>query len=460
MENQLLAIPNWHDIWMDHFTMDPSSFALRFSENKEWPIREIADQIHCYPRAIAKLGPLHRPGMVYRREALEQSSGWAVAGWRAKTWIRLLQQERENPKNTHDVLRCSNTSGKNDHLPLVADLTGGLGIDTATFAMEGANVHYCEKNSGILAVARHNHALLGCSNNIQYHNDDSFRWLGSWKSRKNPDSNNGNKPFHLVYIDPSRRKNGRRVISIEKSDPVISDHTELIRSVANRYLVKLSPVLDLAEIERKLPDCKRIIAVSVDGEVKELLADCIPGILPLHEFLHQKPELHAVIIDQTGELSFHFSSIEDFGGSDIGNSIFKKVCKQENQEQSKSKKHTFFLFEPDPAIIKTGLVDEICRQFGLMRMNRNTSYLRGDFLYTSFPGKSYRIVHEFPYKPRQIKKWLDHNECTRVQIHKRGFPLSVDQLYKKLDCVMGSDAHLIATVNAKDDLVIFIAETL
>ena len=541
MKNQLLAIPGWYARWMHHFNMDPAGFALRFSDNNEWPIREIAEQIHCYPRAIAKLGPLHLPGMIYRREALEQSSGMSIAVWRAKTWISYIQHKRENPEDTPYIQKNSNSSVNNDDKPLIADLTGGLGVDTAAFALEGTNVHYCERNPDILEIARHNHTFLGCSTNIQYHNDDSFHWLGSLKSKedsaakKKPKPPKSSKLFNLVFIDPSRRKNGRRVISLEKSEPVITDHIELIRSVAERYLIKLSPVLDLTEIERKLPDCKRIIAVSVHGEVKELLADCIPSCgekrskatpgespemrdlhrisshqesvrsgkipnnidpdLPGYDLLHQKPEKHAVILDQTGGLSFHIYSKKNGYGTNCGIASFENDDMHGNQEFSISETPSNFIFEPDPAIIKMGLVDELSREFGLRRVNRNTPYLYGDLagragdpagragdvagcagdpagrcgdpaelsgggIHASFPGKCYRIIQEFPYKPRLIKKWLAQNECTRVQIHKRGFPLSVEQLYRNLGCAMGGDVHLIATKNGQGNLVLFIAESL
>ncbi|TVQ75552.1 MAG: hypothetical protein EA363_00335, partial [Balneolaceae bacterium] len=314
----LLHDPGWLDVMRQHYDLDASEFALRFSGRTDWPVREIAEQLHCYPRAEAKLGPLHRPGMIYLREALEQASGYAAATWRARNWLaghykagRAASTYKSRQSASTDVsvgtapephADLSPSPGRSRTLR-VADLTGGLGIDAAAFARAGAQMDYCERQPVLASVARHNHSLLELAPRIRWHTGDGMEWLASrqreevqWKESQPEDNQRkdnqrkgsqrkGSQPadsqpedrkLDLLYIDPSRRPGGKRVLSLQDSEPDVTRHLGLIRSAAHRCLIKLSPMMDPVDAARSLEDCVAVIAVSVDGELKELLADCIP----------------------------------------------------------------------------------------------------------------------------------------------------------------------------------------
>lgn len=483
-----------------HCDVDPAAFSLRFAGKKEWPVREIAEQLHCYPRAEAKLGPLHQPGMIYLREALEQASGYASARWRASVWANTLAGKKEagkpgadsdsmakpDPKREPGPDSHSDSRPKPKPKPWVADLTAGLGIDAAAFAGAGFQVSYCERNATLCAIARHNHRILGLESRMDWHTGDGLAWLEARvrEAKYLPD---------LVYIDPARRRKGRRVMSLDQSEPAVSELSGRLRSLSKRWLIKLSPMSDPSEVARVLPDCTSITAVSVDGELKELVADGIPGY-PKGRLVHR-----AVILNAAGGENFRLEretagpskpsgrAEPDFPADPLSSSGPRhqagphntaKPTGPDDQADWKGPESAVlqngpeapeasvgaiggYLYEPDPALFRMQLVDEAARMFGLSRIHPNIGYLttsdEADVL-PDFPGRAYRIRNVLPYKPRKLKNWLARNRLRKVHIHRRGFPLTVDQLYRKLDCSMGEDAHLVATRTRDDNLVIIVSE--
>ncbi len=486
----LLHAPGWLDVMLRHQKLDASEFALQFTGRSDWPVREIAEQMHCYPRAEAKLGPLHRPGMIYQREALEQASGYAAAAWRARNWI-----------GARDRLRSDHSDEAEPSGPLrIADLTGGLGIDSAAFALAGARVDYCERTPVLAAIARHNHELHGLETRIQWHTGDGMEWLESLQQEgsltkstrqsttrqpstrqmatrkvatgekatgRTASRQEGSYPeaaeLDLIYIDPSRRQGGRRVHSLQDSEPDVTRHLALIRSAARRCLIKLSPMMDPVDAARSLEDCAAIYAVSVDGELKELLADCIPVQENASAVRRSSPIFHAVMLDSHGNELFRFSSehSEDGSGVHSGSSVLRQNPESESAPSSgqSTLQPGSLLFEPDPALFKMRLIDEAARRYGLVRIHPQIGYLTGaDAAPESFPGKVFHIRHSLPFKPRALRKWLADNGLTRVHIHQRGFPLTVYQLYSKLGCRMGEEAHLFATLAGDGQKVLIVTD--
>ena len=489
----LLHEPGWLDVMLRHQGVDASEFALRFASRKDWPVREIAEQLHCYPRAQEKLGPLHRPGMIYLREALEQASGYATATWRARNWVTNGEKSKRSAVSTDDARSGArlqdnpDSSSEPDRIIRVADLTGGLGIDTAAFGLAGAEVAYCERNPMLAVIARHNHQLLGLDPRICWHTGDGMEWLASRKQKasqpqasqtqasqtqgsqtqgsQSMDSQSEALKLDLLYIDPSRRPGGKRVLSLQDSEPDVTRHLALIRSSAYRYLVKLSPMMDPVDAARTLEDCVSVTAVSVVGELKELLADCVPAQDRDAAARRPDPVFRAVMIDASGGERFRFSSDLNDNAQEAG----------PDADNGFGGDAGTLLFEPDAALFKMRLIEEVARRYGLVRIHPGIGYLTNGQLPTpsgqptstgpptpstpeSFPGKVFRIRGTLPFKPRHLKKWLEEAGLTRVHIHQRGFSHTVDQLYKKLGCRMGEDAHLFATMTHDGQRVVIVAD--
>ena len=92
----------------------------------------------------------------------------------------------------------------------LADLTGGMGIDSLLFASAATLVDYVEQDAQLVDMMRHNAAALGLDN-VAVHCSDCVGWLGCSSRR-----------YDWLYIDPSRRDSyGRRTVRLEDCQPDI-----------------------------------------------------------------------------------------------------------------------------------------------------------------------------------------------------------------------------------------------
>ena len=75
-----------------------------------------------------------------------------------------------------------------------------------------------------------------------------------------------------MFIDPSRRnENNTKVVRLEEYTPNIILHLNLLLKKGKQILVKTSPLLDIKQAMKKLPQLKEIHVIAVNNECKELL---------------------------------------------------------------------------------------------------------------------------------------------------------------------------------------------
>ena len=82
----------------------------------------------------------------------------------------------------------------------LADLTGGLGVDTWAWADRFEQVVYVEQNPELVEAARYNFNVLG-ANNIDCVQADAQDFLAGTTD-----------PFDLLYLDPARRDGQQRKV--------------------------------------------------------------------------------------------------------------------------------------------------------------------------------------------------------------------------------------------------------
>ena len=88
-----------------------------------------------------------------------------------------------------------------------------------------------------------------------------------------------------------------------------------------------------------------------------------------------------------------------------------------------------FLYEPNAAILKAGAYKLIAQRFGLHKLDVNTHLYASDEWVPNFPGRVWRIT--------------DANANTTANIICRNYPLTPDQLKKKLHLRDGGTAYVI-----------------
>ncbi|MEX0717267.1 MAG: hypothetical protein WD066_11805 [Planctomycetaceae bacterium] len=201
----------------------------------------------------------------------------------------------------------------------------------------------------------------------------------------------------LLHIDPDRRAaSGSRTRRVEQYRPSLDFLRERMRRFAGGA-IKLSPAANFAgkfagtEIE----------LISLDGECKEacvwfgsLAGDAIrrATALPSGETLAGDP-LDAVA--EVGDLGSH-------------------------------------LYDPDPAVVRAGLVDLLAETHGLRRLDVEEEYLTGDGPADTSLARGFAVLAELPNNERAIRDHFRRHPAGDVEIKCRHIPVAIERIRRKL----------------------------
>ena len=237
----------------------------------------------------------------------------------------------------------------------------------------------------------------------------------------------------VVIADPARRGSSGRIHSIKDLMPPLP---ELIAAQQGRELaVKCAPGIDFSNVEDW---AGQVDIVSVDGDVKEA---CVytPGLraqaggVGLKEGGQEGSGLlrRAVVMRASGLLTL------------------TSAMPYEEDDAKAAAPAGRYLFDPDGAIVRAGLVRHLAAQHGWWQLDPRIAYLTGDTL----PGeqgteavdpaeavraagaRAFEIVEQVPLK--KLKAALHARSAARVEILVRGVDVDPDQLRKKLKLKAG-----------------------
>jgi len=296
------------------------------------------------------------------------------------------------------------------------DLTGGFGVDTYYFSKKIKKVTHCEINNDLSEIVEHNYKILELDNIITVA-EDGLTYL------KNQD-----QFYDWIYVDPSRRSDVKgKVFMLEDCLPNIPENLETLFKFSNHILIKASPMLDLTKAINELEFVKEIHVVAVDNDVKELLFICeksYKGQIFIKTVNHKKTS------DEYFESTFNASLPSNYSLPQT------------------------YLYEPNSAILKAGLFDEVSNQLKTFKLHNNSH------LYTlnkliKFPGRSFKIIQTMSYNLKELKKSFPF---TKANITIRNFPETVAKIRKKTKIKEGGDQYLFFTTDCKDKHIIIHCE--
>ena len=317
----------------------------------------------------------------------------------------------------------------------VADLTGGLGVDTWMLAQRAATVDYCERNPELCAAARHNFAELGLAN-VTVHEGDGVAWLRSHPGR-----------FALIYLDPARRggrggsggssgsssggssgggSNGRRLYDIADCEPNLLEILPLLLEKADRVLAKISPMADITRTLSQIPEIRELHVVAAAGEVKEilLLMEALPESAQPATHTGEDPAPKIVAVD--GRIRFEFTPDEE-------------PAAEVRYADSVGR----YLFQPSKALRKAGAFRLLSARFGLAKLAPSTHLYTGDAPTPDFPGKTFEVTEVLPWNNATIKALRQRYK--RLDLTALNFPLDTDALRHRLSLPAGGPTHAFAT---------------
>lgn len=294
----------------------------------------------------------------------------------------------------------------------IADLTGGMGIDT--FALAGwkaeepmeVEVDYVEQDTELCELARSNAKALGLRN-VHVHCGDSLKWLEKQDKR-----------FDLIFVDPARRdKQGRKVAAFEDCTPDILAHQELLQSKGKEIMVKASPMIDISLAASQLRDISDIYVIAVQGECKEVLFLC--GRSDGEPFIHCD-HMHHGEVDE-----FAFTREDEVRAQATYASEMKK-----------------YLYEPNAALMKAGPFKMLSQTERVDKLSCNTHLYTSDSLIRRFPGRIFSVLAEFKPTRKEVQKWIPDG---RAHVVTRNYPVAAAELQKHLGLKEGGDLFVIAT---------------
>lgn len=308
----------------------------------------------------------------------------------------------------------------------VADLTGGLGVDSWFFSKKAAKVLYNEMQERLCEAARHNFSILGAEN-IVISNHAVSASASENPIEASPTELLGSFRPDIVYMDPARRgEGGKKVFLIEECTPDVLNLKDEIFSISRHMLIKLSPMADISMVcDRLGPMCREVHVVSSGGECKELL------IWMDREW---QGEFSVYAVELPTDYPVSQASIFSFHPYEERNALATEI---RNYEET-------YLFEPGKSLMKAGAFNLISSRLGISKFGKSTHYyLFDDSSKTDVLkglGKIYRIMRCEPLDKRTLK--AAGKDFPKAEVTARNIPMDTDTLRKKLGVTSGDDAHI------------------
>jgi hypothetical protein len=101
-----------------------------------------------------------------------------------------------------------------------------------------------------------------------------------------------------------------------------------------------------------------------------------------------------------------------------------------------------YLYEPDPAILRAGLVATLGAELGAAQLDPDIAYLTGDEVVETPFARCWEVEDWFPFGVKRLRAYLRERGVGRVVVKKRGSPLKPEELIHKLK-LMGSGERVV-----------------
>ena len=392
--------------------------------------------------------------------ALQQIAGWQTARKKLPTWAARegivfpphLNMEQCSSEQTarykqHLVERLMSEKGdtkapNGDEMECFVDLTGGFGVDFYWMSQGFKQRCYIEQNANLCALAKHNFSVLGHKSTVVCGSAADFLPTLTHTS--------------VVFIDPARRdEHGARTYGISDCTPNVLEMLPVLLVKGHFIVLKLSPMLDWRKAVNDLEEAsldpkayvREVHIVSVDNECKELLL-----------VLSQEQTEQVMLTCVNNDTIFHAVSRAETYGFLEGNRWFlrgkPKVSAVQKYDNEVDLVQRGYLYEPNASIMKAGCFRELEQQFPVRQLAANSHLFISADEIADFPGRGFQISAISSMNKQGLKTTLQGIEKANISV--RNFPMTADQLRKKLKLKDGGDVYIFATTMADEQHKLFI----
>lgn len=311
-----------------------------------------------------------------------------------------------------------------DKTMTIADATAGLGIDAMALARRCHHVTAMEMITEKAEALKYNAAAAGLIN-LTVRNIDSMKAFTGEATH-----------YDAIFIDPARRdSNGGRVYSLSDCTPDVEQNLKLLMTRCDRLIIKMSPMLDIADTMRRLSGITQLYAIGTTTECKEI----------------------AVIVDKRADkpVEFHSVTVGNNGLSemtfDASEMLYKPLMALPEETNSAR-----YIAEPYPALMKLNPGGALCSRFpDLRQIAINTHLFISDTMPQQFHGKIFERIRTFQFNKRDQR--LLTEEYPVLNVTCRNFPLKAPELVKRLKIKEGGDLRLFAVTASDDSRYLIIA---
>ena len=299
---------------------------------------------------------------------------------------------------------------------IVEDLTCSLGGNTIFLAEKVKKVIAVDLSEEKIDCARENAIAYGVENKIEFIIGDAFL--------------NINPKVNAFFLDPARDREGdTKTRSFLNSSPSLLDILPQLFAITHNVAVKISPAFDYEEL-KDLPEEPEIEIISENN-------NCKVAMLWFGEF------------KTANRRATGFKKDEFFSFTDVADSVadFSEVKK--------------YLYEPNKAISKAHLIDEVANKFLLSKIDYNLSFLTSDELVNEDDSNIFRkfeVLHFDKFSLKQFQSFLKNQKIERAEIIVKHFKMTADEIRKRLKIKEGGESVIILTTLQNQEKVFILAK--
>jgi hypothetical protein len=282
----------------------------------------------------------------------------------------------------------------------VADLGCAAGTDTIALARTGASVVAVDRDPVARALTTANAEALGVADRVRVVDADVVDLVAAASDGRVAGCG-------AAVLDPARRAGGRRQLDPDRWSPPWSTVTALLGRVPTA-VVKVAPGLD----HDRVPAGIEAEWVSVGGSIVEAL---LWGSAVSQTWRRATLVRGAEVLELTAP--------DDPGPAPTG-------------------PVRGWLHEPDPALIRSGLLSLVAADLTATLVDPTIAYLTSDAPADSPWVSSYRVREVLPFNVKKLKALLRTRGIGRVVVKKRGSPIEPESLVRQLRGP-GSDSAVV-----------------
>ncbi|MBV8365441.1 MAG: methyltransferase domain-containing protein [Candidatus Eremiobacteraeota bacterium] len=296
----------------------------------------------------------------------------------------------------------------------IADLCCGIGSDTIALATAVRSiVDAADLDDDALACARLNARVHGVERKIRFHHADALRWPLDGDA---------------AFADPARRSAQERTHDVARYQPPLHALLERAAELPGRALaVKVAPGLR-ADVDSLREACGAPVEVEVVSE----RGVCKEAVLWCGELGRAHGALRATIIDESG--------VHELDGRRMRAPI------------SSLRR---WLGEPDAAVIRAGLLGELCTRLRAHVLDPHVAYMSADEPQSGPYARWYEVLEVLPFSVKRVRAALRVRAIGRLVIKTRAFPMRPEELSALLKARGGNAAVLVcATIGGSKTAIV------